>query len=265
MKFLMLILTLLNPPVKKDKVVINKTYQVDDPQEMVVVVENIFGDISVESSDADSDASIEKAKSELQFGETISDDSIVFYMKAPFLRRCKWGNEWSNHIKLDRDELGYEYKYQYTLKVPKEVTIDAHTVNNGDISITNIDGPIKANNVNGEIQIQNARQVLKASTVNGDVTISYIESPETSIAFNTVNGDFNFELPENFNAQVYFDSMHGEMYTSFDYRKLGPKVEKSQKHGTFKIGTKTGVEIGSGGPELSFKSINGDVYLKKIE
>jgi len=186
-------------------------------------------------------------------------------MKAPFLKRCRWSNGWSNNINVNRDELGYDYKYQYKVKVPKEVTLDAHTINKGDVQIKNVDGPVKACNVNGAVSIQNARQVLQASTVNGDVTISFLESPKESIAFNTVNGDFNFELPENFNAQVYFDSMHGEMYTSFDYRKLGPKVEKSQKHGTFKIGTKTGVEIGSGGPELSFKSINGDVYLKKIE
>jgi hypothetical protein len=54
-----------------------------------------------------------------------------------------------------------------------------------------------------------------------------------------------------------------QLFTAFDYNNLRPKVEKSQEKGTFKIGSKTGVEIGSGGPELSFRSINGSVYLEK--
>ena len=68
---------------------------------------------------------------------------------------------------------------------------------------------------------------------------------------------------KNLNAKVYFDSMNGDMYSAFDYRKLSPKIEKSNRNGKFKIGTKTGVEIGEGGPELSFRSINGNVYLKR--
>ncbi|MEP5104921.1 MAG: hypothetical protein ABJQ84_09895, partial [Ekhidna sp.] len=75
----------------------------------------------------------------------------------------------------------------------------------------------------------------------------------------------NFKLPKDFSAKVYFDTMNGDMFTAFHYQTMSPKVEKSSEHGKFKIGTKTGVEIGSGGPELSFRSINGNVYLKKSE
>ncbi len=274
MKLILLFLTLINPILKEDVVKISKTYEIDSPESFTVLVDNIFGDVVFESSQDDkvyleleieifgrTDALVEKAKKELELGERLVDDSLILYTKAPFIRRCKWGNRGQYGYNIPRDP-AYDFKYQYKLKVPKRIGVYARTVDKGDVLIKNIDGIVKANNVNGEVDIQNARDVREASTVNGDVTINFLENPKASVDFNTVNGDFNFELPKNFNAKIYFDSMNGSLFSAFDYRKLSPKIEKSEKGGMFKIGTKTGVEIGSGGPEFSFKSINGNVYLK---
>lgn len=275
MNLILILLTLINPDLKEDKVEIKKTYTIENPDQMAVVINNINGDVEVERSNdnnvyltltiemsAGTDALLEKAKSELALGERFTDDSLIFFTKAPFIKECRWGNYTGYDM---QEHPKYSFKYQYKLKVPASVKLEAKTINNGDVFVKNIDGPIKACNVNGEVEIKNARQVLQASTVNGDVTINFLESPKIAIDFNTVNGDFNFELPDNFSAKVYFNSMHGDLYTSFDYQRMSPKVEKSESNGKFKIGTKTGVEIGSGGPELSFRSINGNVYLKKTE
>lgn len=272
MKILILLFTWMNADLSKETITINKTYELESPKDMVVVIDNIFGNVSVEPSDdnkvyltldimisAGTESLMQKAKSELELGELFAHDSLVFYTKAPFIERQNWGNNWGYDM---RDEPRYSFKYQYTLKVPKDVILDARTVNKGGVYIKDI-GTVKACNINGSIEIKNVNQVLEASTVNGDVTINFLENPKNSIDFNTVNGDFNLELPKSLNAKVFFDSMNGDLFTVFDYQKLSPKVEKSEKNGAFKIGTKTGVEIGNGGPELSFKSINGNVYLKK--
>lgn len=273
MKLLLILMAMINPDLKEDKVVINKTYTLDNPGEMAVVINNINGDVEVETSSdnkvylsltivmsAKTDALLDKAKKELELGELITDDSLMFFTKAPFIKKCRWGNFTGYDM---RDYPKYEFKYQYKVKVPKNVNLEAKTINNGDVFVQNVDGAVKACNVNGKVDIKNARKVLQASTVNGDVTINFLESPTDAIDFNTVNGDFNFELPGDFSAKVYFDTMNGDMYTAFDYQAMSPKIEKSTEHGKFKIGTKTGVEIGSNGPELSFRSINGNVYLKK--
>ncbi|WP_424962559.1 DUF4097 family beta strand repeat-containing protein [Ekhidna sp.] len=275
MQLLLILLTLINPTLKEEKVEIKKEYTIDDPSQMAVIVNNINGDVEIEASEdnkvylslviemsAGTDALLEKAKNELELGELFTHDSLVFYTKAPFIKKCRWGN-YTGYDMYDYPK--YSFKYQYKLKVPKDVNIEAKTVNNGDVLVKNIDGSVKACNVNGEVEIRNARKVLQASTVNGDVTINFLESPKEAIDFHTVNGDFKFDLPVNFSAKVYFDSMNGDLYSSFDYQRMSPKIERSQKNGTFKIGTKTGIEVGSGGPELSFKSINGNVYLKKSE
>lgn len=268
MKILILLLTLVNTDLTKETITVNKTYELDSPKDMVVVIDNTFGSVSVEPSgdnnvyltlnieiSAGNQLLMDQAKRDLSLGEIFSHDSLVFFTKAPFISRNKWGHNMQNGP-------NYSFKYQYTLKVPKDVILEAKTVNNGKIYVKDI-GTVKASNVNGAVEIKNVNQVLQASTVNGDVTINFLENPKNPIDFNTVNGDFTLELPKNLNAQVFFDSMNGDLFTAFDYQKLSPKVKKTEKDGTFKIGTKTGVEIGSGGPELSFKSINGNVYLKK--
>lgn len=273
MKLLILFLSLIHPELREDKIEISKTYTISNPSEMAVVINNINGDVEVETSNdnkvylslvieisAHSDELIAKAKKELKLGELMTDDSLIFFTEAPFIKKCKWGKFVGYDMQEDPK---YDFKYQYKLKVPNNVKLEAKTINRGDVLVANVEGPVKACNVNGKVDIKNARKVLQASTVNGDVTINFLESPQEAIDFNTVNGDFKFELPNDFNAKIYFDSMNGDMYTAFDYRPMSPKVEKSNENGKFKIGTKTGVEIGSGGPELSFRSINGNVYLKK--
>ena len=275
MKLLILLLSLISTDLKEDKVVINKTYEIDDPDQMAVIINNINGDVVVESSPdnkvyltltiemaASTDALLEKAKNELELGERITKDSLLFFTKAPFIKKCRWGN-YSGYDMEDHPK--YSFKYQYKLKVPGSVDLEAKTINNGKVYVSDIDGGVKACNVNGSVDIKNARKVLQASTVNGDVIINFLEAPKEAIDFNTVNGDFKFDLPKNFSAKVYFDSMNGDLYTSFDYQTMKIKVEKSEEDGKFKIATKTGVEIGSGGPELSFRSINGNVYLRMTE
>ena len=273
MKLLLILITLINPDLREDKVEISKTYELQNPGETAVIINNIHGDVEVERSNdnkvylsltivmmADSEQLLDKARRELELGELRTEDSLVFFTKAPFVKKCRWGNYSGYDIRKHPE---YRFRYQYKLKVPKEIDLDARTIDNGDVSVRDIDGAIKACNVNGKVDIKNARKVLQASTVNGDLTINFLESPKEAIDFNTVNGDFNFELPDDFSARVYFDTMNGDMYTAFDYQTMKPKIEKSKEQGKFRIGTKTGVEIGSDGPELSFRSINGDVYLKK--
>lgn len=273
MNALLILITLMIPDLQEERVEIKKEYTLTNPSEMAVIVNNINGDVEVEASGDDkvyltltivmssrSDALLTKAKKELELGEIVTDDSLIFYTKAPFVKKCRWGNFTGYDMK---EHPKYDFKYQYKLQVPKGVSLEAKTINKGDVFVQNVEGPVKACNVNGKVDIKNARKVLQASTVNGDVTINFLESPKEPIQFNTVNGDFNFELPNDFSAKVYFDTMNGDMFTAFDYQTMSPKVEKSEAHGKFKIGSKTGVEIGSNGPELSFRSINGNVYLKK--
>ena len=268
-----MIIISLSLPLQEERVKIEKQYKIDNSSDFKVVVDNIHGNVVImPSSDdqvyleleivisANSDKLIDQAKQDLKLGERMTDDTLGFYVKAPFVQRCQ-SNKFQG-FRID-DYPDYSFRYHYRLKVPAQVTLSARTIDKGVVRIENMEGPIAAGNINGDLEITNAREILNASSVNGDISISFAENPTRDIHFNTVNGDFDLTFQDDLSARVYFDSMNGNLYTAFDYQSLKPKVEKSEAHGRFKIGTKTGVEIGIGGPELSFKSINGNVYINK--
>lgn len=273
MNLLFILLSIWHGPKEETKT-ITKTYDVSSQEDLIVLVNNVYGSIEVVPSStgkvevkleieirANSDELVERGKKELMLGEYISGDTIGFYTRAPFVKDCdnpfKYG-WWGGH------EPAYDFTYNYTIKMPAIAGLNAKTVNNGLVKIEGIKGTIVAGNVNGGVEISKAEDLESASSVNGDVNVSFSRSPRNPIKFNTVNGNFNLDLPEDFAGKVYFDTMHGDMYSAFDYRKTTPVMEESKKGATFKIATKTGVEIGSGGPILDFRSINGNVYLKKL-
>ena len=275
MKTVVLLIGLLNFSPPEETIRINKSYSVDDPNKLLLMVNNVYGSIDVEPSTtgkvelaleikvrANSQKLLDQAKKDLKLGEYFGQDSIIFYTKAPFIRDCDgpppFKGGWWN------DQPDYDFSYEYTLKVPANSNIYLKTVNDGEIGIKNMSGEISAKNVNGGLNIIGAKKLVQANTVNGDIDIEFASVPKESIDFKTVNGDFNLNFPSSLASKVYFDTMNGEMYSAFDYSDLSPLVEKSDKGSRFKISSKTGIEIGAGGPTLSFKSINGDVYLRKI-
>lgn len=271
---ILLLTTLINPPLKESTVTISKTYDVQSPESMLVMIHNVYGSVVVEPSndnkvhlllkieiDAPTDALMAQAKRDLKLGEYQGQDSLVFYTEAPFIRT---GNEPPFKGSQWDDWPDYSFTYEYKVQIPKNSMVYAKTVNEGSVLVKDITGKVRVANINGDVAIKNAYDVAKASSINGDITINFVNSPKEAIKFHTINGDFNLTFPRDFAAKVYFKSLNGEMYSSFDYKTIRPQVSstKNSKGTKYKVGSKTGVEIGSGGPTLSFDSINGNVYLK---
>lgn len=274
MNLLTILLLLFRPVPVSETVSIQKTYDVAEADELLVMVNNIFGDVTIEPSksgkveldlkiriSANSAKLVEQGKRELKLGEYLAKDSMVFYTKAPFIRDCDeppfkggWWNE----------EIDYSFTYDYTIRIPSNANISAKTVNEGDVVIKGISGTVSAWNVNGGLEIREVGDLRKASTVNGDVTIDFSKSPVEPIDFHTVNGNFKLKFPDDLAAKIYFDTMHGDIYSAFEYRRAAPIVQESRKGTKYRISSKSGVEIGSGGPVLNFRSINGNVYIDKL-
>lgn len=270
---LLLLLTLFAFGFKEDQILIERKYDIKTPETFVLVVDNIIGPVTIlRSMDDDihlsleikmfaaSDELLQEARSDLKMGEKLSEDTLILFMDAPFVNHC----EGLKGFRINTQP-AYDYSYSYVLKVPQNISIDVRTIDEGEIHIEDVAGAIKANNINGGLEIVNAIKVIEVGSVNGDIKVSFSKLPEEDISFHTVNGNFELEFTDDLNAKIYFDSMNGDIYTAFDYKKMAPKIERSTSQGTFKIGTKTGVEIGVGGPELTFKSINGNVYLKSMK
>jgi DUF4097 and DUF4098 domain-containing protein YvlB len=159
------------------------------------------------------------------------------------------------------------------IQVPVGSTVRLSTVNDGDIEVENIDGEVEVSNTNGEIRVKNVRGPVSANTVNGDVTVVFrgamVAAP---MAFSTLNGDVDVTFPADLKATVRLQSDNGEIYSDFDVDVTtenirGSEEKKGKEKGRFHVIVSREMvgKINGGGPEILFKTFNGDVLLRRAK
>lgn len=257
-----------------------------------IIVANINGDVKVTGYDGDkiilevnrqifgkTEARLQKGKEELQLGILDRADTLIFYVIQgcnQFGQKQKgsknnngwyqngWGYNWDCK---ERDcQPQYDYKLDFTLKVPAGINVAVSTINEGDILVENVKGSVDANNINGSIKLTNLVREAEASTINGDVDIEYTTNPSKDCRFYTLNGDINAVFQKGLAASLSFESFNGEFYTNMDnLTKLPAQVVKSSKGEGIKYKvTGNRYKVGNGGAAfLDFETFNGNVYLKE--
>lgn len=157
----------------------------------------------------------------------------------------------------------------FRISVPRNFSLELSTVNGGDIEVQNVNGEMELQNVNGEILLTNISGSAVANTVNGDIEAIFTGiNPDKPMAFSNLNGDIDVTLPANAKITAKMKSEWGDMYTDFDMdikRQDRGKVDSSTDSGTYKISVNNWIygTINGGGPEYLFKSMRGDIYIRK--
>jgi DUF4097 and DUF4098 domain-containing protein YvlB len=244
----------------------------------VLSVENIQGDVVVEAYNGDQvvleagktitakdQADVVQGMRDLQVKMVEAGDSIYVYLEAPFIHRKK-GRDRSFNV--DRDDHDYRYQVNMTLKVPAKIKLLVSTVNDGEVRVSQVQGPIKARNVNGPIALSGVSGPTDAHTVNGEINVSYNTDSPPASTFRTINGTVNVSYPGKLNGNLSFKTMHGEFITDLENLVLQPVkvVRNTNKQGAqtiYKIEKGQSYKAGKGGAELRFETLNGNIYLKK--
>ncbi len=165
---------------------------------------------------------------------------------------------------------GLSPNYQnYNLKVPYDCSFKINTVN-GNISVKDIKGELEINTVIGQVNLAKITGSVVASTVNGTIKAGFKGiSPDAPMAFSTVNSPIDVTLPSNTKATLKMKTERGEIYSNFD---MDVKEEQQKTHKDYKddyaettLTKWTTGKINGGGPELMFKSLHGDIHVRKGE
>ena len=157
------------------------------------------------------------------------------------------------------------------VKIPQnDVTLNLHTVNNGNIIASNISGELEVTNVNGFIKLTNISGSVVANTVNGMVLVTFKGiDPKAAMAFSTLNGNVDVTFPASLKANVKLKSDRGEIYSDFDVATMqhAPNVNRSNKGGMYSLKIEDWVygKIDGGGPEMMMKNMNGNIYIRKAK
>jgi hypothetical protein len=144
-----------------------------------------------------------------------------------------------------------DVEVQFRVRVPQGVRFSGRTVNGG-IETGALGSDVDAKTVNGSIVVSSAG-VARAKTVNGSITASLGRADWSGpLEFKTVNGAITLDLPSDTSADVRAETLNGEISTDFPLTILG-RISRRHLTGT----------IGSGGRELSLKTVNGSIRLRR--
>jgi len=243
----------------------------------VLAIYNINGFIKIKGYDGDkvvfeiekilsaeNDQMLNTARQEFKVNMEQKEDSVLAYISEPFDSRPNQNNKnWGNKSKNK-----YDFRLEFTVKVPYSMNLKISTVNGGDVTVDDVTGSLKVANVNGAIKLTNAKGTSDVKTINGNVEANYLIVPPGESQFKTLNGDVTVTYPKSLSADCQFKSFNGDFYTDFpDAESLPVKVVKNQETSpgktTYKVNTETSIRIGNGGKTFKFETFNGNIYLKK--
>jgi hypothetical protein len=153
------------------------------------------------------------------------------------------------------------------IQVPFHTSLHLSAVNGGGIRVSGVEGEIEVSHVNGSIDVRDVAGSVVAHTTNGNVKVALKRvAPNQPMAFSTLNGDVDVIFPADLKASVRIRSEHGEVYSDFDLGARGHAIaSETRPHGRrhLEVEQETQGTIGGGGPEMLFKTFNGDVFIRR--
>jgi Toastrack DUF4097 len=154
------------------------------------------------------------------------------------------------------------------ISVPRKTSVHLKTVNGGDLTVSGVSGEHELSNVNGRIVATDIAGSMVASTTNGTIRATFTEvTAGKPMSFNTFNGDVDVTFPANLAATLRVTSGRGDFYTDFDVdvQQQPPAVTQGGRNGRYEVRLEreTVAVVGRGGPDIRFKTFNGNVMIRK--
>ena len=233
-------------------------------------IDNVWGSIEVvgtasdhaqltvnKSIRAESKSKVEQARKDVTLDITQQADSLKLYVNGPFRCDC-------HDCRHARDDEGYIVKMDFQVQVPRDIDIKIKTVNEGHVSVRDINGSFVVRNVNGDIQIHNIAGSGTARTVNGPVKVTFRQNPREASDFETVNGAVELAFAHDLAADFKFKTFNGGIYSDFPVTALPVQGMKEEHRGSkviFRADRYTGARVNSGGPQIKVENLNGDIRI----
>jgi hypothetical protein len=146
---------------------------------------------------------------------------------------------------------GVAVSVDYHIHVPYRVLLGSVETVNGSVLVRGIEGTGALRSVNGNVEVLNSSGRFSARTTNGNLRLELRRLTDGGpMAIETVNGSVALGLPANARADLKILSMNGEFSSELPVASQGSLTTRSF-HG----------RIGSGGGEVSVRTINGGIRL----
>jgi lia operon protein LiaG len=150
----------------------------------------------------------------------------------------------------------------YVIRVPRNASVQYKQTGwngSGDLVMHDLNGDIEVSMTSGDINLKNVAGPVVANTVSGDIQVRFAPMRQGPSSISTVSGDVDVSMPTNTKANLKLRSVSGEIYTDFDLNL------KSQDNLNHIGGQVVDGNINGGGNTVSFKTVSGDIYVRKAK
>jgi hypothetical protein len=205
---------------------------------------------------ADSNEALAEGKRDVKLDMSQQGNFTRLYIDGPFRS--------GNGVNYRGDDYyGYRAIYDFDVQVPYDTELVLKTINRGDIVVKKTTGDYEINGLNGGIEMEDVSGSGSIHTLNGKVKATYSKNPPKATSFKTLNGSLDIFFQPGLNADLSFKRLNGEIYSDFEVASRPIQVAGTTSGGKFIYrGDRTmNGRAGSGGPELSFETLNGTIRL----
>lgn len=178
------------------------------------------------------------------------------------------GKEIDNTVTVSTNS--HDKTLDLNVKVPRTMSLKLGTVHNGRIDVVNVSGDLEISNLNGDIRLDGVSGSAVLNTFDGNITAVFLQAaPGAAMAFTTVYGKVDVTFPADIRMTAKIKTDNGRIFSDFD---LQVEPRKTRREEIPKTGEKrvlledwTSGRINGGGPEMLFKSFDGNIYLRKAK
>jgi len=157
---------------------------------------------------------------------------------------------------------------KYTFKIPNSMTLKVNYASpfaeSDQIVFKNFKNEISIKTLNADIEFIDVTGPITSSTIDGDTKVVFSKvSQESPISISSIDGEIDVTIPANTPSNLRFSNFDGEVYTDFDIDFIDK--DKKGDHSLSYIGghNSSSGTINGGGVEISLKTIDGIIYLRK--
>lgn len=150
---------------------------------------------------------------------------------------------------------------EYVFKVPKamKLYIEYMSWEAGDVIVTGMAGEVEAKSQVGDLVFKSVTGPIVANTLSSDIEVQFSSlSQASATSLNSTSGDIDVTMPATSKGKFNMGSISGEIYTDMDF-----KIASEEGLTRFGGGMKVDATLGDGGVDVSFRTISGDIYVRK--
>jgi hypothetical protein len=207
----------------------------------IYLLENVNGSVQVDGWDRD-EVEVEAVKTSNADGQDLERVKIDVD-SGP--------RQVSVHTRYPQGE-GVEVAVEYHVHVPYRVLLGSIGTVNGSVLVRGVDGGGDLRSVNGNVEVLNSAGRFSAKTTNGNLRLELRELLDGApMNIETVNGSVVLGLPSDAKANLKVLSMNGEFHSELPVTSTTGFPAARAFRG----------KLGTGGGEISVRTINGGVRL----